>query len=446
MMHRGWHCGVAYCWGVFLALSGCSSYYGRVQTARSAFCEGDLQRAADQLQGIRCRQSGAKELLLADQAMVALLQGEPRRAEDMLRRVRDGWEHLDQSAVGENVARLFSDDRARAYAGEDYEKVMVRCFLALSNLMQDGSDVVPYCLQAVNKQEQIVRDGIRGSETNPKIAYPRVAISAYLHGVVQESGHRNFDDAERAYAAVVAWNPQFVAGRSDLLRATSGQHSAAGNGVVYVIAMTDPGPQKKESIAPVTSDALALASVFLRVAGDSNVPGLSAPVKIPDVVVAPDVVSGIEVTVDGHPVGVTETVTDINALAQQQAAATMPHTLARAVVRRVTKKSVVYAAKDHLGISPVVGLAMDAGSFAWEATESADVRCWNLLPGRLQVLRVELPQGRHTLLLQPLLVHGFGVAEQCDLMVEDGRNSYVLACFPGPKMSGKILLSENARP
>lgn len=446
MMHRGWQIAVASCCGLFLSLPGCSSHYGRVQTARSAFCEGDLQRAADQLEGIRCRQSGATELLLADQAMVALLQGEPHRAENMLRRVRDGWEHLDQAALGENVARLVTDDRARAYSGEDYEKVMIRCFLALSNLMQDGSDVVPYCLQAVNKQEQIVRDGVRGATSNPKLAYPRVAISAYLHGVVQESGHRNFDDVGRAYAAVVAWNPQFAAGRADLLRATTGQHSAVGNGVVYVIAMTDPGPQKRETIAPVTSDTLALASVLLHAVGNSNVPGLSAPVKIPEVVVSPNIVNGIEVTIDGHPVGVTETVTDIGALAQQQAAATMPYTLARAVVRRVAKKSIVYAAKDHMGVSPVVGLAMDAGSLAWEATESADIRCWNLLPGRLQVLRFELPHGRHTLLLQPLLVGGFGIAEQCDVMVEDGRNSYVLACFPGAKISGKILLSENARP
>jgi len=40
-------------------------------------------------------------------------------------------------------------------------------------------------------------------------------------------------------------------------------------------------------------------------------------------------------------------------------------------------------------------LAVDLAGVAWEATESADTRCWGLLPDQIQVLRVELPAGRH---------------------------------------------------
>ena len=38
------------------------------------------------------------------------------------------------------VASMLTDDTARAYAGEDYEKVLVRAMLSISNLMSGGGD------------------------------------------------------------------------------------------------------------------------------------------------------------------------------------------------------------------------------------------------------------------------------------------------------------------
>ena len=39
------------------------------------------------------------------------------------------------------------------------------------------------------------------------------------------------------------------------------------------------------------------------------------------------------------------------------------------------------------------GLALDVAGVVWEATESADTRCWGLLPDKIQVMRLELPAG-----------------------------------------------------
>ena len=43
---------------------------------------------------------------------------------------------------------------------------------------------------------------------------------------------------------------------------------------------------------------------------------------------------------------------------------------------------------------------LNAAGVVWEATESADTRCWGLLPEKIQVLRIELPAGQHQLSLQ----------------------------------------------
>jgi len=85
---------------------------------------------------------------------------------------------------------------------------------------------------------------------------------------------------------------------------------------------------------------------------------------------------------------------------------------------------------------------MDAAGVVWEATESADTRCWSLLPDTIQVLRVELPAGRHTVALRP----GWGAVPLGDetrftAAVEDGRNCYALVCCPGTQFTGEILVS-----
>ena len=103
-------------------------------------------------------------------------------------------------------------------------------------------------------------------------------------------------------------------------------------------------------------------------------------------------VTNIGVSVDGRPVGRTETITDVGRMAVQQYDAIYPRIIAEAVVRRVVKKGVIYGGKEATGVqkdsldgpgcSTLVGVA-------WEATEAADTRCWGLLPDKIQVLRLE---------------------------------------------------------
>jgi hypothetical protein len=114
------------------------------------------------------------------------------------------------------------------------------------------------------------------------------------------------------------------------------------------------------------------------------------------------------------------------------------------VARRVVKKASIYAAKDQLAATtPLASLAMDAAGVAWEATESADTRCWGLLPREIQVLRVEVPVGRHQLQLTPVLDSRSmtkGVTEKVEITA--GRNTYVLCYFPDTHPIGELLISQ----
>jgi hypothetical protein len=188
---------------------------------------------------------------------------------------------------------------------------------------------------------------------------------------------------------------------------------------------------------------LLIADRLVTAFGDHSVPPTIAPVKIPEVVVPPATVDGVEVIADGGLATHTETITDVGRLAIQQADATRDHVLARAIARRVVKKSAVYGAKSALDVeSPWTELAFDAAGVVWEATETADTRSWGLLPAQIQVARVELPAGDHRLALRPLR-HGrpVGNPHARNVRVEDGRNTYVLAYFPNERLVGEILTS-----
>ncbi|MCA9154113.1 MAG: hypothetical protein KDA38_04970 [Planctomycetales bacterium] len=424
-----------------LAIAGCASHSVPLRDARQAYYAGDLRRADELLVKASSKRSRDADVLKLDQAMLHLAAGRPDEAERLLREVRDRFDHLEQKDVREATLSLLTDDTRRAYAGEDYEKVMIRSMLALSNLMRDGSDAEAYCLQVDQKQAEIIETGVPGEEENPKLGYKRVAFGSYLHGVLREASHLHYDDAARSFGQVAAWEPNFIGVQSDLQRVSAGVHSAPDHGVVYVFALVGRGPYKEETAAEATSNALLVADRILSAVGDHTLPPTIAPVKIPRVVAPVNEVDGVYVAVDERPFGVTQTVTNVNDLAVDQCQATMNHTIARAVVRRVVKKATVYTAKDQMKVdNGLLNFAFDAAGVVWEATESADTRCWGLLPAQIQVTRIELPVGTHQLSLGPARGgQPIGPANSAAVQVENGRNTYVLVSYPTREMVGEIL-------
>src|SRR5690606_35412537 len=170
--------------------------------------------------------------------------------------------------------------------------------------------------------------------------YRQVALGPYLHGVLAEQTHRDYDLAARSYLHVASWQPEFSAAQFDLQRAQFGRHSAPGNGVLYVFALVGRGPYKEQKIEVASSVSLLLAEHILRAAGMKKMPPSIAPVMVPALVVPPCSVQSVVVSVNGRDCGRTETITDVAKMAKDQYDAIYPHVVARAIARRVIKKSV----------------------------------------------------------------------------------------------------------
>lgn len=434
------------CLVLCLATAGCATHAKQLTSIRDAYYSGRLDQAETLTIKQIAKSKSDSDVLKLERAMIELSSGRPQQAEQTLREVRDRFDDFEQKDIGEGALSLLTDDTRRAYAGEDYEKVLIRCFLALSNLMRDGSDSVPYALQVGQKQQDIILAGGDDAAKNPKLAYKRVALGAYLHAAVQEATHRNYDDAARSIQLVVNWEPGFKSGPKDLERATTGRHSEPGNGVLYVFTLVGRGPFKEEKFEKPTSDALLIADRILSITGKHSLPPTIAPIKVPVVRCGHSRISTVRVAVDGQSAGQTETITDVGQMAVDQYKATKNQVLARAVARRVIKKGAIYATKEAVQVdNPFVELALDGVGVAWEATESADTRCWGLLPDKIQVLRIELPAGSHDISLAPLTAgssRGPVVARR--VMIDDGRNSYMLATFPDERLVGEVLVCQSA--
>lgn len=433
---------------MLLALAtGCISHTSRIRDARQAYAANRLDRAQTLLAELAQRRPGELDCLALDRAMVSLAQGDAPQAERSLREVRDRFDHLEQQSLGESGLSLLSDDTAAAYSGTEYEKILIRVLLAVSNLLQDGSDAAAYCLQIQQQQGKAALQQV-STAASPADPPPqnRVALGAYLRGTLLEQSHRHYDDAERAYATVVRWEPNFSLARADLERVRTGVHSAPGHGAVYLLALVGRGPYRQEVVAEATSGALLMADQLLSAVGDHGLPPTVAPVKIPAVVVPANHIDSVAVRIDQGPGVLTQTITDVGRLAQAEDEATREQRIAAAIARRVVKKAAVYTAKDQLagghGLTGVADIALDAAGVLWEAGERADTRSWALLPEKIQVLRAELPAGEHRLSLTPTRGgRPLGPTHSTSIEVVDGRNTYVLASFPGEQLVGQILAS-----
>jgi len=433
------------CCLLILPLTGCASHFDRVQPIRMAFFDGNLIEADEHLEKLLKKKRGEKDVLLLDKAIIELASGRPKEAEQLLRKVRDRFEELEDFDPAKAVGSMLTDDNARAYAGEDYEKVLIRAMLSISNLMSEGGDAGAYALQMVDKQQQIiqtVQDKCDDDKEKVTLAYKQVALGPYIRGMLAEESPLTLHEAAKARIQVAKWEPDFRDAKIDIERCEHEVPMHPGHGALYVFALVGRGPIKEEVCEPVTQVELLIADRLFDAFSNRNVPPTFAPVKIPQVVNFVPVADSVSVQIDQKAVGRTATIVDIGEMAVRQQQALYPQIIARAVARRVVKKGILYGLEEVADIekNSLQSLAVMAAGVAWEASETADTRCWGLLPDTIQVFRYELPVGEHTVTLHPSGRHGdFGTPSTAKVRIHEGRHSYMLGNLPTSRFVGKLL-------
>lgn len=423
---------------VMLIACGCQGAFRKLDSGREAYYLGDLQGARAQLASLE-RQRRLGDVALLDRAVVELAAGNIGEAEALLREARDRFDARKPVTTVPSVTSLLTDERDRPYDAASYEDVMIRSLLSISSLLGDAGDAEAYAMQAQMRQQEIAIQAADKGLENVGEVYQPLALAPYVRGLIREANHHDYDDAARAYQLVAQWQPSFRPAEFDVIRATEGTHSQPGHGVLYLFAFVGRGPQRVADIAEATGPALLIADRIVAATSGYTIPPTLAPVPVPRVMVPPSRVDRVGVFVNGQFVGATEVLTDVGTLASRQLEAEMPWTVARGIVRRVAKKTVVATSLQAVGgDNGAIQLGGALLGSAWEATEQADTRCWGLLPREIQVMRIELPSGEYDIGTTAICQRSLQVETSARVVIRDGLNSFALCIAPDDRVTAMV--------
>lgn len=372
-----------------LAISGCVTYGQKTQTMRSSLLAGDVNTARNLIEKMPDDNDALVEL---NKGMLRRLTGNYQASNKVFEKAKKRIEELYGISVSEQLGAVTVNDTLRAYKGDRYEQVLLHAYMAM-NYIQLGrpDDARVEMLQADVK----MREWGDQPEEDPFVRY----LSGIIYEMLGENDQAlvSYRQAYQAYKAsrdrVGLDTPLIV--KQDYLRllAKEGLNNeyrqmkkefklthfkpvSIGDGVGEVVVILGNGlaPQRGENIIQTFADKI---SNTVRIA----LPAYKQP---------PAFLMRAQVDVNNQQQQM-QPVENIDALARSALKNDIAGITARAIARAVVKHKTQKQVEDKQG--GLAGLFMTVTNMA---TERADTRSWTTLPQEIQVARLLLPEGQHT--------------------------------------------------
>jgi uncharacterized protein len=362
---------------------GCAGdYVARTRGLRQAYESEDYPRALSDLEHLEKRGDPRNSLLvLLDKGMVLHSAGRWEDSIQVLARADRLSQQLDGVSIREEAGALLSNERRRAYRGEDFEKLMISVLQAL-NYAQLGKD------EDALVEVRRINERLQKMIVDEKKPYEQLAIARYIGGVLYED-QRDWDGAYIDYAKALELEPRLgelaesllrlakLTGRDDAYaelrrRFPDVPHEPLGPGEGQLVVVVEAGlsPEKEPINRPYVPDDVELITV--PVYRDRGSP------------------PSAQVSVEGGTEAAVR-VTSLSAVAKVHLEDRIGRLLARQLAGAVAKAGVA-AGAGALTKSKEVGyltfLLLNMGN-------EADLRSWLSLPAEFQLARFRLPGGRH---------------------------------------------------
>ncbi|QSQ23948.1 hypothetical protein JY651_02900 [Pyxidicoccus parkwayensis] len=365
-------------------LSSCvaGDYVARTRDVRAAYQSEDYKRALDTLEATaRTAVEKDRLLVLFDKGMVLHAAGQWAESNSVLEEAERLSGQLDAISISEEAGALLSNERQRAYRGEDFEKLMISVLQAL-NYTELGDD------EAAMVEVRQVNERLEKMVSDEKKPYEQLAIARYLGGIIRED-QRDWDGAYIDYAKAYELEPRLGALVEPLLRLAK----LAGRDEAYAELVQKYPDVPHAPLAPGESQVVVVVEAGLapekeRASRDGGSGG--ALIEIPeyrDRGRAPVV----DVSLDGESRDAV-TVTSIADVARVH--------LNDRVGRMLAKQLAGVAVK--AGVAAGIGALTksdEAGALTFlllNALNAPDLRSWLSLPAEFQVARFRVKSGSHT--------------------------------------------------
>lgn len=407
-----------------LVLASACRHHGDMKTQynqmRTHMVNGDWNAASQQLEGSKDKvyTEDDRVMFWLNMGTLQHYAGNAKASNDNLVRAEAAMQELWTTSISSEASKFVVSDTVQAYEGEDFEKVLVYLYTALNNVnMGKTQDAVVEARRA----DELLKKMLVHYEKEGEVGtlYKQDAFMLWLVGLFYEmEGQSGINDAFLAYKAAYKSYKEDYAGTygtvapkflgEDLVRTAkqmrfddeakkfaaetgatgeSAKHLADGMAEVIVVHGAGEAPAKNEFFI----DGVMPDGYVMRIA----LPEFKAvPYQSRCAVVK---AGGTQVTTE-----LAEPVTEI-------VLKNFEHRLPAIKLRAIARATVKYVATK--GASAAVGggenadagrqlagaLVGLAGNVAAAASEAADLRSWTTLPASVNIARMWLPAGQHTI-------------------------------------------------
>ena len=415
-----------------LMLNACStsslftSYPSQIKPIKAQIENGDFTKAEKKLSGKT--DSTDKILYLMEQGRVSQLAGNYETSQKEYGKAIDAIRAHDDKALytvsggAAQANAVLINDNAIPYYGSPYEITLLHQsqalnFAALGDL--EGALVEVRRASAEQKTQKVSHESELNTAKKSKANVNDVlsdqhfakmrkeaatlqssfqnAYTFYFSGLLYEAaGLKNDASIDYKKALALAPNNEYIQHNLNRVDGTTSKDPAKGQ----IVVIFEEGfiPAKEEFSIPLPTGA-GLIKVTLPFYKDKK--QNTAPLSI---------------TLNNNPIGKTQTLSNIQALASKTLSDNLTGIVAREVARQVTRIAAEHSAKNKDNIALVFATNLYA-----IITANADLRSWLTLPHEVQVLSIDALPGS-----QPLTVNYKGNSANNTVDISSGKTTLVI--------------------
>jgi hypothetical protein len=372
-----------------ILLPACAGdYVSRTQGIRRAYETYDYARALDLLQKEAKGSQIDRLLVLLDRGMILHSAGRFDESIAVLAEADRLSQQLDGTSISEEAKALLSNERERAYRGEDFEKLMITVLQAL-NYAELGND------EDALVEVRRVNERIHKMIAEEKKPYQQLAIARYLGGILYED-QGDWDNAFIDYQEAQKLQPNLGALAEPLLRLakkTQREDAYRGLKAIYPEVPEKPLGRDEGQLVVIIEAGLSpeKKSAQREHHGERGV-------ELVDVPVYRDrwrpTVATIQV---GDQVQTATTLTSLGAVAKVHLDDRIGRILAKSIASMVAKAGVAAGAAALTKSEEVGALTF----LLLSLSTRADLRSWLSLPAEFQLARFRLAPGKYQVRVGP---------------------------------------------
>jgi len=395
------------CVGILVLSSCAGDYVARTSGARRAYQSYDYNRALSEIEYEVKGPEVDRLLALLDEGMILHAAGRYQESIGVLAEADRLSQQLDVVSISEEAKTLISNERERAYRGEDFEKLMISVLQAL-NYAELGKD------EDALVEVRRVNERLRKMIVDEKKPYEQLAIARYLGGVLWED-EGELDSAFIDYQAAQKLQPNLGPLAEPLIRLAreTGRDEAYRElKQEYPDVLDMPLGKDQGQLVVVVEAGLSP----IKVSAQQRYPGV---IQLLDVPKYQDrwPTRNAAVRVD-HEEQEATTVTSLGAVAKLHLDDRIGRMVAKAIASTALKAGVA-AGVGEATKSKELGLLT---FLLLNVNNQADRRSWLSLPAEFQLARFRLPAGRYQVSVE---LDGAPVQQELDV----GRRRVAVAVF-----------------